>query len=155
MYWPLYWPNIHKGDSGASRKVRFRSSPRGYPSLAGGLVVWEPGGGVARWRVHRRPRGPLGQGGERRHDCACGTLNKTGVWGSLLPAMNDRDNPTMDSEPKDARPVSFADAARFLGVDLFVFYSLVQREEISTVLTAWGEFAITQETLNRLAAAKE
>lgn len=71
-------------------------------------------------------------------------------------AMNDRSGSTItDSELTDSEPVKFADAARFLGVDLFTFYSLVQREEIPTVLTAWGEFAITQETLDSLAAAKE
>jgi hypothetical protein len=58
-------------------------------------------------------------------------------WRNLLWAtMNDGTNAMMESEPKDSKPVSFNDAARFLGVDLFTFYSVVQREEIPTVLTA-------------------
>jgi hypothetical protein len=69
--------------------------------------------------------------------------------------MNDGTNAPMEPEPKDSKPVSFADAARSLGVDLFTFYSIVQREGIPTFLSSWGEFAITQETLNSLASTKE
>lgn len=58
-------------------------------------------------------------------------------------------------ESADSKPVSFADAARSLGLDLFTFHSIVQRGEIPTSFTAWGEFAVSQETLNKLAAAKE
>jgi hypothetical protein len=67
-------------------------------------------------------------------------------------AMNERNDSAVDSEAKKPTPVSFADAARFLGVDTFTFYSLVQREEIPSVLAPSGEFVVSQDDLDRFAA---
>lgn len=61
-------------------------------------------------------------------------------------AMNERSDSAVDSEAR----VSFSDAARFLGLDLFTFYALVQREEIAAVFAASGEFVVLQTDLDRL-----
>ncbi len=51
---------------------------------------------------------------------------------------------------ENSRPVSFSDAARFLGVDLFTFHSMVQREEIPSFLGPSGEFVVSQADLDKL-----
>jgi hypothetical protein len=56
---------------------------------------------------------------------------------------------------ESSKPVSFADAARFLGVDGFTFYSMVQRGEIPSFLGAWGEFVVSQDDLDKLVAKKD
>ena len=55
-----------------------------------------------------------------------------------------------DQSTEDVKPVSFSDAARFLGVDVFTFYSMVQREEIPSFLGPWGEFVVSQCDLDKL-----
>jgi hypothetical protein len=55
---------------------------------------------------------------------------------------------------KNSKPVSFSDAARFLGVDVFTFYSMVQREEITSFFDAWGESVVSQDDLDKLVAEK-
>jgi hypothetical protein len=56
---------------------------------------------------------------------------------------------------ENSKPVSFSDAARFLGVDVFTFYSIVQRGEIPSFLGAWGEFVVSQDDLDKLIAEKD
>jgi hypothetical protein len=68
--------------------------------------------------------------------------------------MSERNSSAVNSEAKKPTPVSFADAARFLGVDTFTFYSLVQREEIPYVLAPNGEFVVLQDDLDKLAKEK-
>ena len=51
---------------------------------------------------------------------------------------------------EDSKPVSFSDAARFLGVDVFTFYSMVQRGEISSFLGPSAEFVVSQADLDKL-----
>ena len=68
--------------------------------------------------------------------------------------MDKRGNSSEHSEVTNPTPVSFADAARFLGVDLFTFYALAQREEIPTVLAESGEFAVSQQDLDKLVAER-
>lgn len=53
---------------------------------------------------------------------------------------------------EDFKPVSFSNAARFLGVDVFIFYSIVQREEIPSSLGPSGEFVVSQADLDKLIA---
>jgi len=65
--------------------------------------------------------------------------------------MDERNHSAASSAAKEPTPVSFADAARFLGVDTFTFYSIVQREEIPFVLASHGEFVVSQQDLNKLA----
>lgn len=60
-----------------------------------------------------------------------------------------------DVRLSEAESVSFSDAARFLGVDVFTFYSMVQREEISSFLGPWGEFVVSQDDLDKLVAEKD
>jgi hypothetical protein len=55
----------------------------------------------------------------------------------------------------EGKSVSFSDAARFLGVDGFTFYSMVQREEIPSFLGTWGEYVVSQDDLNKLVAKKD
>jgi hypothetical protein len=66
--------------------------------------------------------------------------------------MDERDNSAVNSEAKNPKPVSFADAARFLGVDTFTFYAMVQRDEIPSTLAPDGEFVVSQDDLDKLAA---
>ena len=65
--------------------------------------------------------------------------------------MNERDHSAVNSTAKEPATVSFADAARFLGVDTFTFYSIVQREEIPFVFAPNGEFVVSQSELDKLA----
>jgi hypothetical protein len=60
-----------------------------------------------------------------------------------------------DQIAEDIKPVSFSDAARFLGVDVFTFYSIVQREEIPTFLGPSAEFVVSQADLDKLIAKAE
>ena len=55
----------------------------------------------------------------------------------------------------DSKPVSFSDAARFLGVDVFTFYSIVQREEIPSFIGPSAEFVVSQADLDKLIAKAE
>jgi hypothetical protein len=55
---------------------------------------------------------------------------------------------------KNSKPVSFSDAARFFGVDVFTFYSMVQRGEISSFSDLWGESVVSQDDLDKLVAEK-
>jgi hypothetical protein len=55
---------------------------------------------------------------------------------------------------ENSKFVSFSDAARFLGVDVFTFYSMVQREEIPSFPGLWGEFVVSQDDLDKLIAGK-
>ena len=67
-------------------------------------------------------------------------------------AMGEHNNSSVDSEVKSPKPVSFAEAARFLGVDTFTFYAMVQRDEIPSILAPDGEFVVSQDDLDKLAA---
>jgi hypothetical protein len=64
--------------------------------------------------------------------------------------MNERNDSAARAEAEKPT-VSFADAARFLGVDTFTFYSIVQREEIPFIFAASGEFVVSQSELDKLA----
>jgi predicted HTH domain antitoxin len=55
---------------------------------------------------------------------------------------------------ENSKSVSFSDAARFLGVDVFTFYSMVQREEIPSFPGLWGESVVSQDDLDKLIAGK-
>jgi hypothetical protein len=55
---------------------------------------------------------------------------------------------------ENSKPVSFSDAARFLGVDVFTFYSMVQREEIRSFPDQWGESVVSQDDLDKLVSEK-
>jgi len=55
---------------------------------------------------------------------------------------------------ENSKPVSFSDAARFLGVDVFTFYSMVQRGEIPSFSDLWGESVVLQDDLDKLVAEK-
>ena len=55
-----------------------------------------------------------------------------------------------DQSVEDVKPISFSDAARFLGVDVFTFYSMVQRDEIPSFLGPSGEFVVSQADLDKL-----
>jgi hypothetical protein len=66
--------------------------------------------------------------------------------------MADKQSELDSTTAHDAKPVSFSDAARFLGVDVFTFYSMVQREEIPSFLGPWGEFVVSQSDLDKLVA---
>ena len=65
--------------------------------------------------------------------------------------MDEPNNSTLSAPAEDSRLVSFADAARFLGVDTFTFYALVQREEIPTVFAPFGELMVSEAALEELA----
>jgi hypothetical protein len=65
--------------------------------------------------------------------------------------MADNQN-TLAESPK---PVSFSDAARFLGVDVFTFYSIVQRKEIPSFIGPSAEFVVSQADLDKLIAKAE
>lgn len=65
-------------------------------------------------------------------------------------AMDERHNSILSVAAENSRLVSFSDAARFLGLDTFTFYALVQREEIPSVLAPSGEFVVLQDDLDRL-----
>jgi hypothetical protein len=64
--------------------------------------------------------------------------------------MVEDQNASENTMAEDVRPVSFLDAARFLGVDVFTFYSMVQREEIPSFLGPWGEYVVSQADLDKL-----
>jgi hypothetical protein len=64
--------------------------------------------------------------------------------------MDEPNNSTLNVATENSRLVSFSDAARFLGVDTFTFYSLVQREGIPTVFAPFGEFLVSQDDLEKL-----
>lgn len=64
--------------------------------------------------------------------------------------VNERHDIAEHSAGESPGTVSFADAARFLGVDLFTFHSIVQREEISSILAPNGEFVVSQDDLDKL-----
>ena len=65
--------------------------------------------------------------------------------------MDERRNATAITATGNPKLVSFADAARFLGVDSFTFYSIVQREEIPFSFAPSSEFVISQDDLDKLA----
>lgn len=65
--------------------------------------------------------------------------------------METLNDSSRNSGMDNSRLVSFSDAARFLGLDIFTFYSLAQCEEIPLELGSAGEFLVSQEHLNRLA----
>jgi len=65
--------------------------------------------------------------------------------------MNERDHSAVNSAAKEPATVSFADAARLLGLDTFTFYSIVQRDEIPFDFAFTGEFVISQADLDKLA----
>lgn len=65
--------------------------------------------------------------------------------------MDEPNNSTLTATAGDSRLVSFADAARFLGVDTFTFYALIQREEIPTAFAPFGELMISEAALEELA----
>lgn len=66
------------------------------------------------------------------------------------------DQSTLESTmAEDVKPVSFSEAARFLGVDVFTFSSMVQREEIPSFLGPWGEFVVSQSDLDKLVSQKD
>jgi hypothetical protein len=78
-------------------------------------------------------------------------LDTPGFWGYFsLILMADDQSALESSMAEDVKPVSFSDAARFLGVDVFTFYSMVQREEIPSFLGPWGEFVVSQADLDKL-----
>lgn len=52
---------------------------------------------------------------------------------------------------ENSRLVSFSDAARFLGLDTFTFYGVIQREEIPFEFAPSGEFLVSQDDVDRLA----
>lgn len=62
------------------------------------------------------------------------------------------ENPNLGTGTENSRLLSFAEAAGFLGLDTFTFYTLVQREKIPSVLAPNGEFVVLQEDLDKLAA---
>jgi hypothetical protein len=68
--------------------------------------------------------------------------------------MSDNQSALENTTAENSKPVSFSDAARFLGVDVFTFYSMVQREEIPSFLGSWGEFVVSQDDLDKLVAEK-
>ena len=70
----------------------------------------------------------------------------------ILSGMDEQNNATLNAATGNSRLVPFADAARFLGVDTFTFYTMVQREEIPSVLAPSGEFVVSQDDLDKLAA---
>jgi hypothetical protein len=78
-------------------------------------------------------------------------LSHVGFLNFFLSLMNDRNNAALNSPTETSRLVSFAEAARFLGVDTFTFYAMVQREEIPTVFAASGELLVSQDDLEKLA----
>jgi len=67
--------------------------------------------------------------------------------------MLDKEN-ALENPVENSKPVSFSDAARFLGVDIFTFYSMVQHEEIPAFLGSWGEFVVSQDDLDKFIAGK-
>ena len=73
---------------------------------------------------------------------------------SLIFMAND-ENALESTMAEDVKPVSFSDAARFLGVDVFTFSSMVQREEIPSFLGPWGEFVVSQSDLDKLVSQKD
>jgi hypothetical protein len=75
-------------------------------------------------------------------------LDTSGFW-SYFFLMSDG-----QSALENSKPVSFSDAARFLGVDVFTFYSMVQREEIPSFPSLWGESVVSQDDLDKLVAEK-
>ena len=82
------------------------------------------------------------------------SLDTAGFWAIVtLILMLDKEN-ALENPAENSKPVSFSDAARFLGVDIFTFYSMVQREEISSFLGPWGEFVVSQDDLDKLVAGK-
>lgn len=85
--------------------------------------------------------------------CAAGHVRFLGLFSfDFMPdGQSVLNNPAKGNSP----PVSFADAARFLGVDLFTFHSMVQREEIPAFLGPSGEFVVSQVDLDKLVAEKD
>lgn len=69
--------------------------------------------------------------------------------------MSDGQSALENTAAENSKSVSFSDAARFLGVDVFTFHSMVQREEISSFLGPWGEFVVSQDDLDKLVAEKD
>jgi predicted HTH domain antitoxin len=65
--------------------------------------------------------------------------------------MDEQRNSSSASNGENPKMVSFNDAARFLGLDTFTFYSLVQREEIPFDYAPLGELLISQDDLDKLA----
>jgi hypothetical protein len=66
----------------------------------------------------------------------------------------DENDAIVSNGVSEAKSVSFSDAARFLGVDLFTFYSMVQRGEIPSFSDLWGESVVSQDDLDKLVAEK-
>jgi hypothetical protein len=71
-----------------------------------------------------------------------------------MDSQQDENDASVSSRLSETEFVSFSDAARFLGVDVFTFYSMVQRDEIPSFLGSWGEFVVSQDDLDKLVAEK-
>jgi hypothetical protein len=72
-----------------------------------------------------------------------------------MDSQQDENDAIVSRRLSETESVSFSDAARFLGVDVFTFYSMVQREEIPSFLGPWGEFVVSQDDLDKLVAQKD
>jgi predicted HTH domain antitoxin len=71
-----------------------------------------------------------------------------------MDGQQDENDVIVSGRLNETESVSFSDAARFLGVDIFTFYSMVQREKIPAFLGAWGEFVVSQDDLDNLVVRK-
>lgn len=55
-------------------------------------------------------------------------------------------------EPGASGLISIPQAARSLGLDTYTLYTLIQRERINPITAAGGEYVVSEQDVNRLAA---
>ena len=64
----------------------------------------------------------------------------------------EKQNDNSTGEPEASVQISIPQAARSLGLDTYTLYTLIQRERINPIIAAGGEYVVSEQDVERLAA---
>ena len=64
----------------------------------------------------------------------------------------EKQNGHSTGEPEASGQISISQAARALGLDTYTLYTLIQREKINPITAAGGEYVVSEQDVERLAA---
>jgi predicted site-specific integrase-resolvase len=64
----------------------------------------------------------------------------------------EKQNDNSTREPEASGQISISQAARSLGLDTYTLYTLIQRERINPITAAGGEYIVSEQDVERLAA---
>jgi predicted site-specific integrase-resolvase len=66
--------------------------------------------------------------------------------------MDETQNFKLSGAPETSGQISIPQAARSLGLDTYTLYTLIQRERINPITAVGGEYVLSEQDVNRLAA---